>query len=319
MTKGIRGQALNCQGGEILKILKGEYFWKSIWRGIGPRARRVTTLYQNYRIFLKFYKNIFSRGISLDEWLKIGGISLLKVVSWRGSGNQKKFWGGYPSQFFMRDQVWLKVSWLVSMDDVAELLVDHVYLSVTLWLNLCCDFLSKSVDVWPLKLGGFKMRLKALKIVIKTIIWLLPLLSLIAYAISLNILNEEDNQMARKEKKIQLKTDLQNDVDLPVISVCSRNQFSQRDADKILEMEEWRDINLYYWWLRWYYSNITLTYSEFMSIFRNFAMHNMNPYEIENFSEDQKEFLAYHRTNFARLIKHQVWLFNSMPKNQEKW
>ena len=181
------------------------------------------------------------------------------------------------------------------------------------------------------------MRVSTLKFEIRTLIWLLPFISLLIYAIFLNIKNEEDNQVARKEKKITLKTDLQNevdlpvisvcsrnqfsqrdaekillktdlqnDVDLPVISVCSRNQFSQRDADKILEMEEWRDINLYYWWLRWYYSNITLTYSEFMSIFRNFAMYNMNPDEIENFSEDQKEFLEYHKTNFGRLIKHQV-------------
>ena len=153
---------------------------------------------------------------------------------------------------------------------------------------------------------GLTMRLSTLKFVIRTISWSLPFISLIMYAIFLNFTNEEENQVAREEKKIQLKTDLKNEVDLPVISVCSRNQFSQRDADKILEMEEWRDINLYYWWLRWYYSNITLTYSEFMSIFRNFAMHNMNPEEIENFSEDQKEFLAYHRTNFGRLIKHQV-------------
>ena len=153
---------------------------------------------------------------------------------------------------------------------------------------------------------GLKMRLSTLKFVIRTISWSLPFISLMIYAIFLNYENEEDIQVAREEKKIQLKTDLQNDVDLPVISVCSRNQFSQRDADKILEMEEWRDIHLFYYWMRWYYSNITLSYSEFMSVFRNFAMYNMNPDEIENFSEDQKEFLAYHRTNFGRLIKHQV-------------
>ena len=158
----------------------------------------------------------------------------------------------------------------------------------------------------PLSVEDLKMRLSTLKFLLRTVIWLVPFISLLIYAIVLNSKNEEDNQVAREEKKITLKTDLQNDVDLPVISVCSRNQFSQRDADKILEMEEWRDINLYYWWLRWYYSNITLTYSEFMSIFRNFAMYKMSPDEIENFSEDQKEFLAYHGTNFGRLIKHQV-------------
>ena len=167
-----------------------------------------------------------------------------------------------------------------------------------------CSF--RSVVGGPLSVEGLKMRLSTLKFVIRTISWSLPFISLMIYAIFLNYEIEEDIQVALEEKKIQLKTDLQNDVELPVISVCSRNQFSQRDADKILEMEEWRDINLYYWWLRWYYSNITLTSSEFMSIFRNFAMHNMNPDEIENFSEDQKEFLAYHRTNFGRLIKHQV-------------
>ena len=145
-----------------------------------------------------------------------------------------------------------------------------------------------------------------MKFVIRTILWFLPFISLMIYAIFLNFTNEENNQVAREEKKIQLKTDLQNDVELPVISVCSRNQFSQRDADKILEMEEWRGINLHYWWLRWYYSNITLTYSEFMSIFWNFAMHKMSPNEIENFSEGQKEFLKYHKTNFGRLIKNQV-------------
>ena len=150
------------------------------------------------------------------------------------------------------------------------------------------------------------MRLSTLKCVMITMIWLLPFISLLIYAIFLNMKNEEEYQVAREEKKTTLKTDLQNDVDLPVISVCSRNQFSQRDADKILEMEEWRGLNLHYWWLRWYYSNITLTYSEFMSIFRNFAMHNMSPDEIEKFTEDQKEFLEYHRTNFGRLIKHQA-------------
>ena len=120
-----------------------------------------------------------------------------------------------------------------------------------------------------------------MKFVIRTVIWLVPFISLLIYAIVLNSKNEEDNQVAREEKKITLKTDLENEVDLPVISVCSQNQFSQRDADKILEMEDWRDINLFYYWMRWYYSNITLSYSEFMSVFRNFAMYNMTTYERE--------------------------------------
>ena len=152
------------------------------------------------------------------------------------------------------------------------------------------------------------MRLKAVKLTIKTILWLLPLISLIVYTFLLNQRNVNEDLFAQKELNLTVKKDQQNDVELPVISVCSRNQFSQRDADKILEMEDWRDINLQYWWLRYFFSNITLTYSEFMSVFRNFAMYNMSVNEIENFSEDQKEFLEYHKTNFGRLIKHQVRL-----------
>ena len=94
--------------------------------------------------------------------------------------------------------------------------------------------------------------------------------------------------------------------ELPLISICSRNQFSQRDADKIMEMEEWRGLNLEYYRQLYYYRNITLNATEFMSIFRNFAMYKMDPNEIENFTEDQKEFLGYHRIEFSKLIEHQV-------------
>ena len=90
-----------CGVGEILKISKGgRIFWKNFWRGIDFMASKggisLTTLHQNSRIFLKFSKNIFSRGGYLQiigsKIFSRGGIfcsrqSLLKG----GSRNQKKF------------------------------------------------------------------------------------------------------------------------------------------------------------------------------------------------------------------------------------
>ena len=150
------------------------------------------------------------------------------------------------------------------------------------------------------------MRLFALKIVLRIIIWFIPLISFIAFGVFQTIQNEKDIEIDRQEKKLELKEDEQSDVELPVISVYSRNQFSQIDTDKILEMEEWRSINLQYWQEWYYFRNITINATEFMSIFRNFAMYKMDPNEIEHFTEDQKEFLGYHRNNFGRLIKQQV-------------
>ena len=55
------------RGGEISKISKGgNIFLKIFWRGIDFSSSKggisLTTLHQNSRIFLKFSKNIFSRG-----------------------------------------------------------------------------------------------------------------------------------------------------------------------------------------------------------------------------------------------------------------
>ena len=153
---------------------------------------------------------------------------------------------------------------------------------------------------------GLNMRLSTIRLNIRLILWLLPLISLTICGIFLIERNKRDIQLARQEQKTSYKNDTRGDMELPVISICSRNQFSQRDTDKILEMEDWRNINLQYWWQLYYFRNITLSYTQFMSVFRNFAMYKMSPDEIQNFTEDQKEFLGYHRINFARLIKHQV-------------
>ena len=118
------------------------------------------------------------------------------------------------------------------------------------------------------------MRLLAFKLLIKIVIWLFPLITFIIYTILLSHNNEKDIQTDRQLDKVILMKDKEDDVELPVISICSRNQFSQRDTDKILEMEDWRGINLQYWWQLYYFRNITLTYAEFMSVFHNFAMYN---------------------------------------------
>ena len=54
----------------------------------------------------------------------------------------------------------------------------------------------------PLSVEDLKMRLSTLKFVIRDIIWLVPFISLLIYAIVLNSKNEEDNQVAREEKKM---------------------------------------------------------------------------------------------------------------------
>ena len=150
------------------------------------------------------------------------------------------------------------------------------------------------------------MRPALIKFFLRHILWLLPFISLMIFGAFLVERNENDYKVATKELNATLKKGNRRDVELPLISICSRNQFSQRDADKIMEMEEWRGLNLEYYRQLYYYRNITLNATEFMSIFRNFAMYKMDPNEIENFTEDQKEFLGYHRIEFSKLIEHQV-------------
>ena len=79
---------------------------------------------------------------------------------------------------------------------------------------------------------------------------------------------------------------------MPAISICSSNQYSYRDADKVLEIPKWYNINY--------------NHTKFMSIFRNFAHHKMDPNEVENFTQEQKDFLFYHRGAFTKIIRKQV-------------
>ena len=79
---------------------------------------------------------------------------------------------------------------------------------------------------------------------------------------------------------------------MPAISICSSNQYSYRDVDKMLEIPKWYEINY--------------NYTKFMSIFRNFAHYKMDPNEIESFTQDQKDFLLQHRGTFTEIMRKQV-------------
>ena len=85
---------------------------------------------------------------------------------------------------------------------------------------------------------------------------------------------------------------LPKEIQMPAISICSSNQYSYRDADKVLEIPKWYNINY--------------NHTKFMSIFRNFAHHKMDPNEVENFTQEQKDFLFYHRGAFTKIIRKQV-------------
>ena len=149
------------------------------------------------------------------------------------------------------------------------------------------------------------MRFSNKKYCIRTILWLMPLIVLLIYGIMQHEQNVSENQVAQGNHRTKMKEVKQKDIELPLISVCSRNQFSERDADKVFEMEEYKDLNAIFYKMVWL-TNVTLNASEAMSIFRNFAMHKMDANEIENFSDDQIDYLLHHRKALSKVIKHQV-------------
>ena len=133
----------------------------------------------------------------------------------------------------------------------------------------------------------------------------MPFIALSVYCIMLYDRNDTEIREVQKKHKTKLKEDRQTDIELPLISVCSRNQFSQRDADKVFEMEEYRDLNAIFYKMVWL-TNVTLNASQAMSVFRNFAMHEMDANEIDGFTDDQIDYLLHHRKTFSNVIKHQV-------------
>ena len=117
-------------------------------------------------------------------------------------------------------------------------------------------------------------------------LWLLPFISFLIYVIPVYIQELSRNAVFVPNYSNVVKQDLNEKIQMPAISICSSNQYSYRDADKMLEIPKWYEINY--------------NYTKFMSIFRNFAHHDMDPNEIENFTQEQKVFLIKYRKAFTR-------------------
>ena len=149
------------------------------------------------------------------------------------------------------------------------------------------------------------MRFSTKKYWIRTILWLTPFIVLLVYSILQHDQNVTEIQVAQGKHRTKMKEVKTKDIELPLISVCSRNQFSERDADKVFEMEEYKDLNAIYYKMVWL-TNVTLNATEAMSVFRNFAMQKMDANEIAGFSDDQIDYLLHHRKTFSKVIKHQV-------------
>ena len=125
-------------------------------------------------------------------------------------------------------------------------------------------------------------------------LWLLPFFSFLIYAIPVYIRQLSRNAVFVPNYSNVVKQDLNEKIQMPAISICSSNQYSYRDADKMLEIPKWYEINY--------------NYTEFMSIFRNFAHHDMDPNEIDNFTQEQTDFLIKHRKAFTEFLRKQVCL-----------
>ena len=123
-------------------------------------------------------------------------------------------------------------------------------------------------------------------------LWLLPFISFLIYVIPVYIQELCRNVVFVPNYSNIVEEGLNKKIQMPAITICSSNQYSYRDADNILMIPKWYEINY--------------NYTEFMSIFRNFAHHDMDPNEIENFTQEQKDFLIKHRKAFTELLRKQV-------------
>ena len=129
--------------------------------------------------------------------------------------------------------------------------------------------------------------------------WFLPFISFLIYVIPVHIQELHRNEVFVPNYSNVVKEGLKKKIQMPAISICSSNQYSYRDADQMLEIPKWSEINY--------------NYTEFMSIFRNFAHHKMDPNEIENFTQKQKDFLIKHRKAFTEILRMQVYLTLILP------
>ena len=131
-----------------------------------------------------------------------------------------------------------------------------------------------------------------MKLWLQRILWMFPLISFLIYSIPIYIAEISRNAVFYKNYHQVIKDEIQSNIQMPSISICSSNQYSYRDADNVLKIPKWYNINY--------------NYTKFMSIFRNFAHHKMDPNEIESFTQEQKDFLFYHRGAFTEIIRKQV-------------
>ena len=119
-----------------------------------------------------------------------------------------------------------------------------------------------------------------------------PFVSFMIYCIPTYIIEVSRHEVFYDNYDQVVKDDIPSKIQMPAISICSSNQYSYRDADNILKIPKWYNINY--------------NYTKFMSIFRNFAHHKMDPNEIDAFTKEQKNFLIEHRKAFTELLRKQV-------------
>ena len=131
-----------------------------------------------------------------------------------------------------------------------------------------------------------------MKLWLQRILWMFPLISFLIYSIPIYIAEISRNAVFYKNYHQVIKDEIQSNIQMPSISICSSNQYSYRDADNVLKIPKWYNINY--------------NYTKFMSIFRNFAHYKMDPNEIESFTQEQKDFLFYHRGAFTEILRKQV-------------
>ena len=131
-----------------------------------------------------------------------------------------------------------------------------------------------------------------MKLWLRRILWMCPFVSVTIYCIPIFIAEVSRHEVFYENYGQVVKDDIPSKIQMPAITICSSNQYSYRDADNILQIPKWYNINY--------------NYTKFMSIFRNFAHHKMDPNEIDAFSQEQKNFLIEHRKAFTELLRKQV-------------
>ena len=131
-----------------------------------------------------------------------------------------------------------------------------------------------------------------MKLWLRRILWMFPFVSCLIYCIPIYIAELSRHQVFYKNYGEVVKDELHPKIQMPAISICSSNQYSYRDAENVLKIPKWYNINY--------------NYTNFLSIFRNFAHYKMDPNEIESFTQEQKNFLFKHKKEFTEMLRKQA-------------